>query len=365
MKFYMPTKLYLERNCVVNHKKELAALGTKALLVTGRHSAKANGAYDDVAKSLKEENVPFCLFDEIEENPSVETVMRAAQFGREQQADFVIGIGGGSPMDAAKAIALMMKNPQEDEKVLYQKKELPAYPVAEVPTTAGTGSEVTPYAILTLHEQKTKRSMSHHIFPKLALADAHYLSFAGRELIVNTAVDTLAHLLESRLNKNTTPYSQLFSEEGLKLWGDVKESLMGGSFTEEVYEILMRTSTLGGMTISHTGTSIPHGMSYYLTYNQGIPHGRACGVFLGEFLELYGREDLAQTHDVIRLMGFQTIPEFKGYMSRLLGTVQAPKDCLDGYTDSLAANTTKLANYPFTITRDQIRQMFERSVEWI
>ena len=94
MKFYMPTKLYLEEDCVYRHRKELAALGSHALLVTGRHSARVNGAYDDVVKSLEDQGVTYSLFDEIEENPSVETVARAAAFGREQKADFVIGIGG-------------------------------------------------------------------------------------------------------------------------------------------------------------------------------------------------------------------------------------------------------------------------------
>ena len=189
MQIYMPTNIYSERNCVRNHKRELASLGKKALLVTGKHSSRRNGSLEDVETALQEEKVPFVLFDGIEENPSVETVMRAAELGREEQVDFVVGIGGGSPMDAAKAIALMIANPQEDERILFAPKELQALPTAAVPTTAGTGSEVTPYAILTLHSHKTKQSISHKIYPRLALIDSRYLKTADQETRINTAVD--------------------------------------------------------------------------------------------------------------------------------------------------------------------------------
>lgn len=156
MKLFMPTKVYSEKNCVENHSRELAALGTKALVVTGKHSSRINGSLEDVTKALERENIPYMVYDEIEENPSVETVMKAASLGITEGTDFVIGVGGGSPMDASKAIALMIANPEHDERLLYTRTQVspdgpvyPALPVAEIPTTAGTGSEVTPYAILT------------------------------------------------------------------------------------------------------------------------------------------------------------------------------------------------------------------------
>ena len=362
MKFYMPTKLYLEKDCVYQHRKELAALGSRALLVTGRHSARINGAYDDVVKSLEDQGVSYSLFDEIEENPSVETVARAAFFGREQKADFVIGIGGGSPMDAAKAIALLMNHPEEEPSVLYEKKELEALPVAAVPTTAGTGSEVTPYAILTLHELQTKKSMSHHVFPVLSLADAKYLTFAGRELLIHTAVDTLAHLIESHLNKNTTEYSRLFSARGLKLWGEIKEALSTGELSGGQYEKLMRTSTLGGMSISHTGTSFPHGMSYYLTYHMGVPHGKAVGIFLPAFLELYGTKEPAEVRQVLEYLNFDGADPFREYMQQILGIIKVTGEQITSYANGMMANKAKLANFPYPVTLEQMRELFEKSL---
>ena len=99
MHFFDPTNTYAEKNCVKNHKKELLALGTRAFVITGHSSSKKNGSLDDVIAVLEEASVPYQIFNEIEENPSVETVVRAAEIGKEFKADFVIGIGGGSPLD--------------------------------------------------------------------------------------------------------------------------------------------------------------------------------------------------------------------------------------------------------------------------
>ena len=112
MIFYMPVKVFSEENCVTAHSAELAALGTHALIVTGRSSSKKNGSLDDIITALETHKVKYTLFDEVEENPSAETVMKARDIGVNCGADFVIGVGGGSPIDAAKAIAVMIKSPE-------------------------------------------------------------------------------------------------------------------------------------------------------------------------------------------------------------------------------------------------------------
>ncbi len=95
MQIYLPTNVYSETDCVMNHRKELAALGSRALLVTGKHSSRINGALEDVQKALQEERTSYVVFDEIEENPSIETVIKARTLGVQEQVDFVVGIGGG------------------------------------------------------------------------------------------------------------------------------------------------------------------------------------------------------------------------------------------------------------------------------
>lgn len=358
MMLYMPVKVFCEENCVSNHKAELAALGSRALIVTGRTSSKINGSLDDVTKVLEDEGKEYVIFNEIEENPSIETVMKATAFGIEKKVDFVIGIGGGSPMDAAKAIAMMIANPDKTEEVLYKKEQLLHLPLAEVPTTAGTGSEVTPYAILTIHKQQTKKSISHKIYAELALMDPKYLYETKHEITVNTAVDTLAHLVESYINTNTNEFNRIYSAEGLRVWAEIKDNLLDNTLTKKDYEKLMMASMLGGMAIAHTATSLPHGLSYPVTYTLGVPHGKAVGIFLTGYLAACDNEK--DKKNVQKLLGFEKIEDFSSYLKKLLGEVVIPDSLHRETVDSIMNNKAKLANCPFNVSYEAVFNMLQK-----
>lgn len=353
MQLYNPTKIYSEENCVITHGKELRALGSKAMIVTGRHSAVKTGALADVVDALGE--TPYVIFDQIEENPSIETVMAARAIAIAEKTDFFIGIGGGSPMDAAKAIALMAANPGEDVSVLYTPKTLPHFPVACVPTTCGTGSEVTPYAILTRHALQTKKSISHKIFPALALLDAKYLKTMSRTGLVNTCVDALSHLLESYLNTNANQLNRIYSRQGLALWAEFKDRLLEDALEDGDYAQMLHASMVAGLAITHTGTSLPHGLSYPVTYNLGVPHGRAVGMFLGGYVAQYA--DQAEATEAVQMLGFENTSVFRSYMNRLLGAVEVPADLLETAAEAILSDPGKLKNYPFPITREALMGM--------
>lgn len=356
MFFYMPTKVYSEENCVRNHGKELCSLGTKALIVTGKRSSAKNGSLADVETTLEENGVPYAVYDRIEENPSIEMVMDARSFGLEQGTDFVIGVGGGSPMDAAKAIALMMKHPKEGADFLYQKGNDESYPVAEVPTTCGTGSETTPYAILTIHEKRTKASITHSIFARYALVDGKYLKSAPQSVLNATAVDALGHFIESRVNTNATDYSIMLCREGLSLWQRCREVLTGAKQADEtVVADMMNASSIAGMAISHTGTSLPHGLSYYLTYERGIPHGRAVGLFLPGYL---AAADENVREEILKILQMNSIEEFRGFLTEVLGKVEIPADLRARAMEGILSNQAKLANCPYEVDRKVLGYVF-------
>ena len=305
MFFYMPVKIYQEKNCVLNHASELCSLGKHALIVTGKSSAYKNGSYDDVCAALDSKGVKHDVFDEVEENPSVETVIKGRDKALACSCDFVIGIGGGSPLDAAKAIALMSLHADKSGDYLFTKgADSSALPVVAVPTTCGTGSEATAVSVLTIHSKKTKGSCAHKIFPSLSLVDAKYLLSAPVKVIRNTAVDALAHIWESVINSSATEYSRMPAREGLKTWSHIKDVLLEGRQPdEEEASKLMYASTLAGICIAHTGTSLPHALSYNATYGLGLAHGAAVGYFLAGYLA-ETEKDLRG--EVLDLSGFKT-----------------------------------------------------------
>lgn len=356
----MPTKVFAQTDSVRNHKSELKKLGNCPLIVTGRHSSKINGSLKDIEDSLKELSMRYYIFDEIEENPSVETCEKAARYALEQGCDMVIGVGGGSPLDASKAIALLMKNPEEDGRIFYRAEELSWVPVAAVPTTAGTGSEVTPYAILTVHKWKTKRSISHRIFPDVAFVDAKYLHYTSKSVLISTAVDALAHLVEGRINVKSNRYNQMLSEYGMTLWGQAKNALKKEKPSEEEYELLMEASTIAGMTISHTGTSLPHGMSYYLTYEQGIPHGRAVAIFLVAYMKASNNRELLNL--ITSKLGFADVDEMDAFLKEILGEICVSKTDVQRYVSELSSDAKRLSSTPYKVTSETLWRMYESSI---
>lgn len=351
MFFYMPTKVYEEKDCVISRYQELCALGKHALIVTGKKSAFVNGSYDDVCAGLDKGGVAHSVFSDVEENPSVETVMRGREAGLSCGADFVIGVGGGSALDAAKAIALMIKHSGEDESYLYKKgADSACLPMAAVPTTCGTGSEVTGVSVLTLHQKKTKGSIAHKIFPALALTDAKYLAHAPQSVIRNTAIDALAHLYESHLNSQATDYSRMCVSAGLDTWRFSKDALLDESQPgEKEASCLMRASTFAGMAIAHTGTSLPHGLSYTVTYALGMPHGKAAGYFLAGYLS---EAEKTERDYLLEKSGFSSLQEFKDFYDKVCGAEKIPADILETAVESVAGNKAKLESAPFKTDRD-------------
>ena len=363
MRLYMPTKVFFGSGCVSENGAELKALGSRAMIVTGKHSSRINGSLAAVEQALQANGQTYVIFDEIEENPSVETVAVAAGIAVKEQVDFFVAVGGGSPMDASKAISLLAANPSaidHAEERLYHPEPMQGYPVAAVPTTSGTGSEVTPYAILTRHDLHTKQSIAHKWFADLAFVDAGYLKTSSYENMVSTCVDALAHLIESYLNTNANAYNRIYSAEGLRIWGSAKEYLLSSEIKipDEGYETFMHASVVAGMAIAHTGTSIPHGLSYPVTYELGIPHVKAVGFFLPGFLRFYNNQK--RVAEVLELLGFENRAEFIAYLDKLLGKPQIPEELWEEDVQKLLQNPAKLKNYPFEMTEEILKKYLNK-----
>lgn len=358
--FYMPTKVIVGEGCIKDHADLLRGIGKKALIVTGRSSAKKNGSLEDVKGALERIQVAYCIFDEIEENPSLETVQKARDFGTSQKADFIIGIGGGSPIDAAKAIAVMLKNTHLTAGTLINGESLESVPVIAVPTTAGTGTEVTQYAIVTDHNAETKKNIGHAVFPKIAFLDANYMKDMSPEITIHTAVDAFSHLVESYLNVKSNVMSEGLVIEGLKLWGKCIPNLLNQDFNLACRHNLLMASMLGGVAIAQTGTSLPHGMGYALTYHKGLSHGLANGVLYVAYLRSFKDQTKVQRiHQLVGLESHEALEKILGALCSVEITVT--KEELEKYTDEMCANKAKLQNHPEPITRDEVYSIYEKS----
>jgi len=286
---FMPAKLITGAGCVRAAAGELAKLGSSCLIVTGKRSAKISGAFQDVTDTLELNGQKWLLYDEIGQNPRLTDCMAAAEMAIAAGADFIVGIGGGSALDAAKCIAVLAANPGLTQKQLYGFDWANApLKIAAVGTTAGTGSEVTKVSVITTPDGRKKSFHNEAIFPSLSLGDPNYTMSLPSMVTRATAVDVLAHCAESFFSRSANHISRCYAVEGIRLLLPVFRMMAENGFDDQNYdtrEKLYCASIYGGMAINITGTCFPHTMGYLLTESFGIPHGTACAVFQRDFYE--------------------------------------------------------------------------------
>lgn len=286
--FYIPTRMLSGKGCVKQEGKRLLALGKKCLIVTGASSAKKSGAFDDVIAVLNEQCIAYTVYDQICQNPTVASCIEAGRIAANEGAQFIVGIGGGSPLDAAKAIAVIAANPTYEQTQLYSLQwENKPLPIVAIGTTAGTGSEVTPVSVLTTPNGLKKSFRADSLFPTLSFGDPSYTLSMPDCFTRSTAADAMAHALESYFNRTANAASMLFAAGCVKtLIAPLSKLAKDGteSLTYDDREDIYNASIYAGMAISITGTALPHAVGYFLSERHGVAHGTACAIFLPTFL---------------------------------------------------------------------------------
>ena len=319
-KFHMPVKAYFGEGCISKNGGEFAKYGRKAIIVTGGRSAKLSGALADLCAALELQGIEYTIYDKVRNNPTLDNVREGGATARQYGAGFVVGIGGGSPLDAAKAVAVLAVNDIEPEQLFTNDFANRPLPIIAIPTTAGTGSEVTPYSILTRTDKQTKISFgTPDTFPAIAYLDPRYTESQPLEVTVNTAVDALSHSIEGYLGKRRTEATDILAREGIRLFGSCLGSLRSGNINLETREELLYASMLGGMVIAHTGTTIIHGIGYNYTYFNGIPHGKANGYLIAEYLRFNYEHARDRIDDILRLMDLKSLEELDKVLTELIG----------------------------------------------
>ena len=346
MSFYMPVNVITGEGCISANAGALA-LGRHALIVTGRNSARASGALDDVTAVLDGRGIRYTLFDRAAENPMASMCREGGALCREIGADFVIGIGGGSALDAAKAVAAFAVCPDADTESIFD-ADFDTHrilPIAAIPTTSGTGSEANAYAVLTLDGGTKKKTLKHipGTYPRVAFVDPRYTYSLNENYTVSTALDALSHAIESYLSPKSNEASEMYAAFAARhIWdvifmgADAEGEVDAGGFTPAQRQRLSMASMAAGIAINRTGTGFPHPMGYSITLSDGIPHGRACGAFEGAYIEYNMKTE----------KGAEKLTA----LAEMLGTTPA----------EMARRIPEKANVKLTLTRAQMEEYVGR-----
>lgn len=285
---YMPVRCICGENAVVNNSDFLAKLGKSCLILTGGSGAVKSGALADAETALKKENIEYSVFNKIGENPLISVCREAGEAARNSGAEFILGIGGGSVLDAAKAVAIYASNPDLSAIDIYKReyKNQPL-PVALIGTTAGTGSEVTAVSVLTNDETGVKKSISgDDCYAKIAFCDPKYTYSLPYASTISTALDAFAHAVEGFFTVKCNGVVELWAEKCIPMiYEGLKELSESENISEKLREKLYYGSVYAGLVINTCGTAFPHPLGYVLTENYGIPHGTACAAFFAPYID--------------------------------------------------------------------------------
>lgn len=260
--------------------------GTNALIVTGRNSTKKSGSLKKLQKSLEENNIKYAVFDEVISNPTVEVVDECTKTGKENKCDFIIGLGGGSAIDTAKASSAMMTNEgsvEEYLEIVETPEKIVNNPlcIIAIPTTAGTGSEVTKNAVINAPERKMKRSMRNEkLVPEIAILDPVLLSTAPENIIASSAMDALTQLIEPFTGKKSHPVIDMIVLDGIRR---IKKNLL--EFINDTSNLeaglnLLIASYFSGISLANAGLGTVHALSRPFGGIYNLSHGLTCAILL-------------------------------------------------------------------------------------
>lgn len=265
------------------------------------------------------------VVDDVSPNPDVDDIDRQAAAVRAIAPDLVVGLGGGSSIDTAKALARLLPQPAGTTLAAHFRDGAPmaavsALPLAAIPTTAGTGAEVTPFGTVWDFAQGRKYSVAgDDMYPSVAVLDPELTVGLPLDVTLSSGLDAVSHALESTWNRNATPVTLGLATKSLQLSIPALPRLKEAPDDIQARRAMMEASLLAGLAISQTRTALAHSISYPLTARFQVPHGIACSITLPELLRFNVAEDDGRLADLSRALGYKEIEGLAAVLDDLLG----------------------------------------------
>ena len=345
------------------------------LIVAGKDSIKKNHAFEKINKLLVGFNLFF--FQEFSKNPTLEEVKKGINIFFEHDIEMVIAIGGGSCIDMAKLIRSLVKfNNHDIEKVILKSKKLiNSVPLIAVPTTFGTGSEETSFAVIYIKNKKYSLS-DKTIKPNYVILDPDLCLTVPKKVASSTMLDSLCQSIESLWSIKSNEESKKYAKKSIKIFLENYQNAYQGNI--DAIEKMLEASNLSGKAINITTTTAPHALSYPLTIFHGIQHGHAVALTLGSFFKINfdcKEENLNDPRgcshvkevliEIFSLLGCQDSIECAKFWDKLMQNLELEsklanlginEDSVDNLISYI--NMERLSNNPVNLGKDQIRDIY-------
>lgn len=338
----------------------------KAIIITTNHFVK-NGLVKDLIKDSQGTIIDY--FNEVEKNPTVENVNQCSRKIKEVEADCVVALGGGSIMDCAKAAATLALTDDKIEKYHGTKEQIPKkhIPLIAIPTTSGTGSEVTCVSVLTNKETGKKLPIaSEGFYPNLAIIDPALTYSMPPYITAVTGIDALCHSLEAFWSKNHQPICDALALYSCELIFKYLYKAFSNPSDKIARQKMSEASLIAGLAFSIPKTTSSHACSYPLTNIYNIPHGEACGLTIDYFARINKDVEDGRLDDFARKLGFKDTDHMADEIYELKIKMGLRVDLKDfDLDDNKIQELVKLSkhpnldNNPVHITENTLQKMYE------
>ncbi len=358
--------------------EELSRLGVKKVMIITDPGLVEAGIISGVEKSLKDGGFEIQIFQEVEPDPRYQIVEKAADEIRKAQAEAVVGIGGGSPLDIAK-VASVSAADEKSVKSFFGIDLVPGEGLKTilVPTTAGTGSEATPIAILSDEEEKLKKGIvSPYLFPNAAILDPELTLGLPAEMTASTGMDALIHAVEAYTSRNANSFTDLLAEKAVRLISsDLRRAFADGD-NIEARSSMLEGSLLAGMAFANAGVTAVHAFAYPIGAEFHIPHGMANSIMLVPVMEFNLLGNMAKFSKIAEFFGenVQGLSEreaaFRAVSAmdtmagdlnipRHLGDFGVKKEDIPALAEGVMKVTRLLANNPRKLKLEDAKNIYE------
>lgn len=350
-KFIVPKEIFHGLGSLEN-LKELK--GKKAVIVIGGNSVRANGSLRRTENFLKEAGISSVVFSGVEADPSIDTVKKGADFFTQEQPDVIVGLGGCSAIDAAKAMWVYYEYPESTLEELaapfaVKKMRNKAYFVA-IPSTSGTGTEITGLSVITDKEKGTKYPIvSHELTPDVAIVDGELCESMPAHVTANTGLDALSHGVEAYVSNIADRYNDSLAKGAIELVFENLPTAYAEPNNKEARQAMHDASCMAGMAFTNVWLGIVHSMSHQIGGTFGIPHG--CGnAILMPNVARFNSKVTDKYEDLAALFGKSTAEDFAQEIETLrskVGVVGSIKEYgisqkeWDAKLDTLTENAMK------------------------
>ncbi|NPA32748.1 MAG: iron-containing alcohol dehydrogenase [Aquificae bacterium] len=317
---YRPTEVFFGEGAIKKAGEVGRRFGFRALVVTGRKSAKESGALEKLMRSLSEHGIQGVLYDGVTPNPTDVQVNEGAKLAVDQKVDFIVGLGGGSALDVAKAISIVSSNEGTAwDYVRYPEgSRLTPFlnrPVITIPTTAGTGSEVNRYSVISNPRTKEKMVISHSLnYPRVALVDPELTYTMDERLTALTGFDALVHALESLTNRRENFIAEEYAIRALSLISKWLPVAVEEPQNKEARKWMSYASMLAGIAIDHLGVALIHAMEHPVS---------------GHYPSVAHAEGLSALAPYVTAFNYGSNPEKYALFARLMGEEEKPSRAVD------------------------------------